>query len=283
MSSMWTQVSTLQSRARGSFCRSSRRTLKHNAVSTTIPGTVGLTSTKEDILTRLTSIGWFPWRQSPQEETLPTWRWLSMLDVSLALALRKTLEKPSISFPDVIHGSKAAFECATDGIFMHHLMQLHKQQLISAGKKPAVVNSTDNAPIEPPMRLQDMFAPDLASFYQYAIEQHCLKANRMCNYSLESINSVRIHDLQWYNGAPKMNEGIQAVKLFPGYNIFRLAGAAKDAISDLKPENTSHLDKYIDVRKVLLRISVDVECIGEGTLMLRTVVVSTCTVVVTLS
>lgn len=167
--------------------------------------------------------------------------------------------KPFMKFSDVSPGAIAAFHSATDSIFMHHLMQLHKSQLIH--------NSTESSKIEPPARLQELFAPDLAAFYQYAVEQHCLKAKRLCHYALENVTSAKIRDIQWYGGAPLCNEGIETGWIVPGINIFKLTGTLRDN-APLQKFNTigdyaNYVRQYIDTNKVLVRISVEVECRGE--------------------
>jgi hypothetical protein len=230
---------------------------------------VDVVDTKADILARVKGIGCFPWREAQPERTSLLWRLLSVGNVGFALSMFNIFGLSIADPAETFEGSKQAFRSATEGIFMHHLMQIHKTQLVSSGAKPIVPEATENSKIEPPLRLQDLFAPDLATFYQYAIEQHCLKANRLCNYSLESVDAVRVRDIQWYFGAPKQTEGIQTNTLiFPGYNIFRLNEAAKDALRSAQQMESSeasrrYLEKYIDTRKILIRFSLELHCTGK--------------------
>ena len=224
-------------------------------MSTTVIDTV---DTDTDILALLKDIKLFPWRETTTtfEPLKELWRSASMVQVGLLISFLQIGGDSFMKMSDLSTGSKIAFQGATQGIFEHKLMILHRKQLSSKTEK--------EKECEPAPLLTDMFSPDLKKFYQYAIEQHCVQNKKVCYYNLEEILKVSVRDMQWYVGAPNNVTGLGTTSILPGLNYFNIHNIVKSigpmaSFSDYMKT----LERYVNTEKCILRVTVDVECKGK--------------------
>mmetsp|Transcript_59137 Transcript_59137/g.116312 ORF Transcript_59137/g.116312 Transcript_59137/m.116312 type:complete len:311 (-) Transcript_59137:110-1042(-) len=166
---------------------------------------------------------------------------------------------------DLNEPSQKAFQCAVDGIFNHHLMVKHRDQVSSMN--PTTSTPSSQEPPENVPNLTEIFHPDLATFFKYAVEQHCLKSKHICTFELQEINGTQLRDVQFFGGAPRGNRKLDSLSLsfsagffqaFVPHEVEMLRGLSS---AETVKELLKNQAKYVDLEKFLLRICVDVECI----------------------
>jgi hypothetical protein len=214
---------------------------------------------QNDVETRVKNLrGFFPWKPSgssthPRRPSIASILYLKFVEAGRS--------PPFLSRAEFIPANKVAFQAATESIFTHPLMRHHKKYV--ASKNP---NCTDidikGLDGELPLKMPEIFAPDLAAFYQYAIEQHCLNHTHVCTYSLKDISKVSLTDMQWYMGAP-VTANLSTGSPLRGLNVF----IVPEAFAGTGVTFGNMLNKVferVDMSRYLLRLSVEIECEGRG-------------------
>lgn len=169
----------------------------------------------------------FPWRPRKLQYSLIRRSFQNFLVGSL---LSRNVGS-GLTEKEICLGANRAFELATTSIFQHPYMIAHKNS-----------NSNNKISVEPPLLFDDLFEDKLATFYQYAIERHCLNPRHITTYSLEKITKTSISLMEIVGGARRGMDfsGMFRISLFGlGY----MNGRASN-------EGT-------------LRMWIDIECVGS--------------------
>jgi hypothetical protein len=197
----------------------------------------------------------FPWIPSVEPSVFPRWPSLfSMLFLKYVQRGGRT-----IISEDIVPAFKVAFQAATDAIFTHPLMEDHKRRVAAA--YPNYTSGISKVNMEPPLKMSDIFAPDLAKFFERTIDAHRENPSLTCTYSLKSIKRATVSDIDWYMGTPRVPK-LVTVSPWRGYHIF----AVPEGNAEVPPEPDVLFKlarERIDVNKYLLRLTVEVECEGK--------------------
>ena len=153
----------------------------------------------------------FPWLTKPASSPFANFFWSAYNQFRVFQAFRSLSAVTGGNDADVAElknmtlGSQEAMKCASAGVFQHRLMKAH---YIGISTKYNKTNETVLAQMKEAsdMDLTEIFDEKLKDFYLYAIQKHCLKVDRLCTYSLLSVDRALVVDLQIMLNATRGNE-----------------------------------------------------------------------------
>lgn len=208
-----------------------------------------------DVKARVKNLnGLFPWRASADT----SWERPSIYSKWMLSKVQKNIGRSLLDLADVVPANTAAFQAATEGIFTHTLM-MHHRTYVTAKHPGSAASRGQELDGELPPKLPDLFAPELAEFYRYAIEQHCQNHTHVCTYSLKSVKRVTLTEIQLYAGELHTTDML-ALPASWGTFIF-VERSSFDGGLDV-----AALKKIYDDSKnsrVMFRLCVEIECEGS--------------------
>ena len=214
-------------------------------------------------VTRVSEVKLFPWIQKENSQNL-----FQYLRNKFRLMRAKatfhiyTFGADHAEIDNIESGSKIALQCATAGIFGHELMKDHYFGVISK-YKPTIHSSLNDVSFwaEAVPDLSDIFEEKLKDFYMYAIQKHCMEADRLLTYQLLEITEASGVDLAIMD---KIKRGEHVPKYHSLISFWGLNTLFNEC--DIQGSLLSYHEKAKEIAKSQkdssVRISVDVNCTG---------------------
>mmetsp|Transcript_7993 Transcript_7993/g.13286 ORF Transcript_7993/g.13286 Transcript_7993/m.13286 type:complete len:368 (+) Transcript_7993:76-1179(+) len=218
----------------------------------------------------------FPWRDAQELSSVKgvkfgesgilsgILRMISRFNVKMTLYGLRNKEGKLIEFEELKEGAKYAYESAVLGIFRHPLLQAHEATAgnIKAGKpseESEELAAADATTAEVP-GLGQIFGEELAGFYEYAVERHCLDPRHLLHYSLEEIHGSSISEMEFLVGTRRdMDFKDLTMMKFLGLGFMTIGKSFRAKEAGWKAL-TESMDRRIDMGYATIRITVKIDC-----------------------
>eukprot|EP01032_Pedospumella_encystans_P018856 gene18856-21454_t len=107
----------------------------------------------------------------------------------------------NIAIDSIKSGALEAMQCVSMGIFRHKRMRDNYIDISSKYKKADEEILQEMQDDSSDVEITTIFDKKLEDFYLYAIQSHCLNADRLCTYSLQSVSEARIVNVAYFVSA----------------------------------------------------------------------------------
>jgi len=220
------------------------------------------------------SVNLFPWTSVSPESRHPLRRLYQMFRQNMT---RHTLR--DLIFHDIIQniavdsiaiGTCEAMHCVSMSIFRHKRMKDNYIDISSKYKKADEVILQEMQDESSDVDMATIFDKKLEDFYLYAIQSHCLNADRLCTYSLKSVTAARIVNIAYYVSARRDTTTPPYSYLSSNFdvNIFidesHIDSSNLQSLYKAYPKVEALCVEQLDsLQDSTVRVTVDVDCTGK--------------------
>ena len=226
---------------------------------------------KSEAVKASSSVNLFPWTSAPSESSHPLRRLYCKFRQNMTQRALRDLTyhdiMKNIAINSIENGALEAMQCVSMCIFRHKRMRDNYIDISAKYKKADDGILQEMQDESSDVDMSTIFDKKLEDFYVYAIQSHCLNADRLCTYSLQSVSEARIVNVAYFVSARR--DGTTPSHSYQ-LSLFDINFFIDESQIDLSSLQTMYTDfetlcvEQLDsLQDSTVRVKVDVDCTGK--------------------
>ena len=232
---------------------------------------------KSEVVKVSSSVNLFPWTSAPSESSHPLRRLYCKFRQNMTQRALRDLTyhdiMKNIAVDSIENGALEAMQCVSMGIFRHKRMRDNYIDISLKYKKVDEGILQEMQDESSDVDMSTIFDKKLEDFYLYAIQSHCLNADKLCTYSLQSASAARIVNVAYFVSARRDGTTPPHSYQLSFFDVNFFIDESQIDLSSLQTMYTDFetlcVEQLDSLQDSTVRVKVDVDCTGKVYIPIR--------------